>query len=119
MGPEGTLISKRLYRQHCTEVGGGFLKDMRRLGRPLDRVVLVDNSPVSLVLCPDNGIICSGWTAEQTGDKELMDLLLLLQQCTQYGSASEFLIRRYGLSAFLDELRGRPDVLEALLCDDD
>eukprot|EP00746_Dinoflagellata_sp_MGD_P059576 gnl/MRDRNA2_/MRDRNA2_25403_c0_seq1.p1 gnl/MRDRNA2_/MRDRNA2_25403_c0~~gnl/MRDRNA2_/MRDRNA2_25403_c0_seq1.p1 ORF type:complete len:204 (-),score=27.29 gnl/MRDRNA2_/MRDRNA2_25403_c0_seq1:190-801(-) len=38
-------ISYRLYRRHCTEIAGGFLKDLRLLGRPMDQVVLVDNSP--------------------------------------------------------------------------
>jgi hypothetical protein len=28
----------------------------------MERVVLVDNSPVSLALCLDNGIIVSNWT---------------------------------------------------------
>mmetsp|Transcript_77611 Transcript_77611/g.153967 ORF Transcript_77611/g.153967 Transcript_77611/m.153967 type:complete len:313 (+) Transcript_77611:46-984(+) len=111
LDPDQSRISMRLYRQHCTEVGGGFLKDMRRLGRSLDRVVLVDNSPVSLTLCPDNGVIVSSWTAEADGDKELMDLLLLLQQCSQHASSREFLSQRYSIRAFLEELRSQPELL--------
>merc|ERR1712224_43930 len=86
LDPEGKCLAARLYREHCTEVGGAYLKDVRQLGRPLSRVVLVDNSPASLALCPSNGIICKGWTAEVTEDRELLDLLLLLQQCTQGSS---------------------------------
>merc|ERR1719491_993140 len=52
LDPEGKCISRRLYRQHCTEVSGGYVKDMSYLGRPLERVMLVDNSPVSLAMCP-------------------------------------------------------------------
>lgn len=111
LDPDGTCISFRLYRQHCTELSGGFLKDMRRLGRPLEKVVLVDNSPVSLALCPDNGVVVSSWTAEQPGDKELVDLLLLLQQCMQQDSVTGFLARRYGLGACLDRLRCQPELL--------
>jgi len=111
LDPDQSRISTRLYRQHCTEVGGGFLKDMRCLGRSLDRVVLVDNSPVSLTLCPDNGVIVSSWTAEADGDNELMELLLLLQQCSQHASSREFLSQRYGVRAFLEELRCQPELL--------
>jgi len=111
LDPEGRFISTRLYRQHCTEVCGSFLKDMCRLGRPLERVVLVDNSPVSIVLCPDNGIIVSSWTAEGDDDRELMELLLLLQQCEVQTSVQDFLTRRYGIRAFFDTLRRRPELL--------
>jgi len=106
LDPDNTCLSARLYRQHCTEVGGAFLKDMRRLGRPLSRVILVDNSPVSLALCPDNGVLVRGWTAERAQDRELMDLLLLLNQCLQHGPCiPTFLEERYGLRHFLDSLR--------------
>jgi CTD small phosphatase-like protein 2 len=111
LDPEGKCISRRLYRQHCTEVGGGFVKDMSRLGRSLERVILVDNSPVSLAMCPDNGVLVAGWTAEQHNDRELVDLLLLLQQCMQHHSVSDYLSKRYGLRAFLEELRAWPELL--------
>lgn len=111
LDPEGRCLSARLYRQHCTEVGGGFVKDMQRLGRPLERVILVDNSPVSLAMCPDNGVLISNWTAEQETDRELIDLLLLLQQCMQQSSVSDYLEQRYSLRAFLDEIRWRPELL--------
>jgi len=111
MDPDGRCITTRLYRQHCTEVGGGFLKDMHRLGRPLDRVVLVDNSPISLALCPDNGVLVSCWVADQAEDRELVDLLLLLQQCMQQASVPSFLAQRYGLGAFLDKIRECPELL--------
>jgi len=111
LDPEGKCISKRLYRQHCTEVGGGFVKDMGRLGRSLERVILVDNSPVSLAMCPDNGVLVSCWTAEQVNDRELVDLLLLLQQCMQHQSVPDYLTQRYGLRAFLEELRSWPELL--------
>eukprot|EP00931_Biecheleriopsis_adriatica_P040722 TRINITY_DN23330_c0_g1_i1.p1 TRINITY_DN23330_c0_g1~~TRINITY_DN23330_c0_g1_i1.p1 ORF type:complete len:274 (-),score=39.60 TRINITY_DN23330_c0_g1_i1:111-911(-) len=98
LDPENRCISGRLYRQHCSESGGCYLKDMTRLGRPLERVALVDNSPVSLALCPDNGILVSSWTAEQNDDRELLELLLILQRCVQEVSVPDFLSQRYGRS---------------------
>jgi CTD small phosphatase-like protein 2 len=95
-------ISHRLYRRHCTEIAGGFLKDLRLLGRPMDQVVLVDNSPMSMALNPDHGILVSSWNGDQADDRELVDLLLLLQQCMQCASVPAFLAMRYGLRDFLN-----------------
>lgn len=109
LDPQQQKIAKRLYRQHCQDTNGTFFKDLRELGRPLDRAVLVDNSPVSLMLCPDNGVLVSSWTAEQVGDRELLDLLLLLQECAERPSVQGFLAERYGLAAFQQELFRRPE----------
>lgn len=79
LDPHRRNIAQRLYRQHCRDMAGSFLKDLREIGRPLDRSMLVDNSPVSLMLCPDNGVLVSSWTAEASDDRELLELLLLLQ----------------------------------------
>ena len=62
-------------------------EDLRRLGRPMERMVLVDNSPVSLGLCLDNGVIVSNWTADNPADRELLELLLLLQSCAKQASS--------------------------------
>lgn len=114
MDPEGKWISKRLYRQHCTPVPCGpgqiiFLKDMSILGRPVERVILVDDSPISHMMSPDNGIVVSPWTADQTSDVEISALLILLREIhrcvSETGSATEHLIERYGLRAFFDSLR--------------
>lgn len=105
-------LSGRLYRQHCTERGGGFLKDLRSLGCPMDRSVLVDNSPVSLVLCPDNGVLVSSWLGEEDRgeDRELMHLLLLLQECAQHDSVPKFLKDRFCFREFLEGLVRRADL---------
>ncbi|CAE7482454.1 Ctdspl2 [Symbiodinium pilosum] len=112
LDPERKRISTRLYRQHCVERSGAFLKDLRRMGRQMDRCLLVDNSPVSLALCPDNGVVVSSWTAEDPEDNELMELLLMLQQCEEEVSVPKFLGQRYGLRAMVDLLRRRPELLE-------
>eukprot|EP00927_Polykrikos_kofoidii_P039815 TRINITY_DN34123_c0_g1_i1.p1 TRINITY_DN34123_c0_g1~~TRINITY_DN34123_c0_g1_i1.p1 ORF type:complete len:399 (-),score=45.27 TRINITY_DN34123_c0_g1_i1:219-1415(-) len=111
LDPDGTCIAARLYRQHCTEVQGAYLKDVRRLGRPVSRIVLVDNSPVSLTLCPDNGIIVKGWHAEKGEDSELMDLLLVLHQLAQSRSPEVFLKHRYGLDEFFQAIRRQPELI--------
>jgi len=107
LDPQREFIAHRLYRQHCTEIYGGHFKDVRRLGRRIEDVVLVDNSPLALGLCPDNGVLVSSWFGDDYADTELLDLIRLLEHCTDAACPSlpEFLIARYGISEFLRLLR--------------
>ena len=41
------IVAARLFRDDCTFYRGMFVKDLKRLGRDLDRVIIVDNSPNS------------------------------------------------------------------------
>ena len=36
------VVTQRLYRQHCTSLSGGHVKDLSKLGRDVSRTVLVD-----------------------------------------------------------------------------
>lgn len=59
--PTGQLVHHRLYREHCTETNGTYVKDLERLGRPLERVAIVDNSPVAYSFHPDNAVAIPSW----------------------------------------------------------
>jgi len=105
LDPDHACVSYRLYRQHCTEIGGGHFKDMRRLGRRLEDVVLVDNSPLAVGLSPDNAVLVSSWFGDDDSDVELLDLLRILEQCCLHASIPAFLAEQYGFSAFLERQR--------------
>lgn len=60
--PEGTLFSKRLYREACVMYRGLCVKDLRQLGRSMGDVVLLDNYVYSFGLTLDNGIPITPWT---------------------------------------------------------
>mmetsp|Transcript_81017 Transcript_81017/g.224104 ORF Transcript_81017/g.224104 Transcript_81017/m.224104 type:complete len:320 (-) Transcript_81017:153-1112(-) len=105
LDPDHTCVAYRLYRQHCTEIAGGHFKDMRRLGRRLEDVMLVDNSPLAAGLSPNNGIFVSSWFGEDYADVELVDLLTVLDQCCLEASIPAFLAKRYGFGAFLQQQR--------------
>jgi RNA polymerase II subunit A small phosphatase-like protein len=77
--PTGTLIHHRLYRQHCTNTNGLFVKDLSLLGRPLERVVIVDNSPTAFLWHPRNAIQCTSWF-DDNSDSELNDLISLMDE---------------------------------------
>ncbi|EPR62486.1 Dullard family phosphatase domain-containing protein [Toxoplasma gondii RUB] len=104
LDPDRRLVHHRLYRQHCTMINGGYVKDLRLLGRDISRVVLADNSPISMALQPDNGVLVSSWTSDDS-DSELMDLLVLLQHVAQLDSVPEYLRERYGLREWINSHR--------------
>lgn len=72
-------VQLRLYREHCVLIGGCYVKDMRKLGRDLKRVFIVDNSPLSYVLQPENAIPISSWYDDEN-DRELEKTLAHLEQ---------------------------------------
>ena len=71
------VIRHRLYRESCLYLQGLYVKDLSRLGRDLSQVVIVDNSPASFLLQPDNGIPIKSWFSDTT-DCELQYLLTSL-----------------------------------------
>lgn len=73
------LIRHRFYRQHTLPWGPLFLKDLSRLGRNLDKVVIIDNMPDSFMLQPDNGIHIKTWY-DDSEDRALLNLIQLLEQ---------------------------------------
>ena len=42
-----TLCTSRLFREHCHYQNGVYMKDMSCLGRRIEDVILIDNSPNS------------------------------------------------------------------------
>ena len=51
------LIKHRLYREHCLKIDRNlYTKDLRIINRDLSQIVMVDNSAVSFLCQPENGI---------------------------------------------------------------
>ena len=71
------LFKKRLFRTACVEQGGVYMKDLTLVDGDLSRVCLLDNSPASFLLHPDNGIPIESWTHDRK-DRSLPDMLPFL-----------------------------------------
>ncbi|KAG8347373.1 hypothetical protein TRVL_01808 [Trypanosoma vivax] len=78
----------RLYRQHCTQVGErSYKKDLSLLGRPLQRVILVDDRGPEASFQSDNVLFCEPFIIEEVddchdrdkNDDDLLSYLKLLQ----------------------------------------
>ena len=76
-------ITHRLFREHCIQQADGYVKDLSRLGRDLQSVILIDvrnkqNSSLSGTLNPDNLILIKSFVEGK--DDELEQLYPLLQE---------------------------------------
>lgn len=93
--PTGELVHHRLYREHCTEVNGTYVKDLELLGRPLQRVAIVDNSPIAYSFHPGNAIAIPSWY-DCERDLALQHLLPHLEKMARAGNVYDGLndIRR-------------------------
>uniref|UniRef100_A0A7S4UPE6 FCP1 homology domain-containing protein n=1 Tax=Alexandrium monilatum TaxID=311494 RepID=A0A7S4UPE6_9DINO len=76
--PEG-LIHHRLYRQHALPWGPLFAKDLSRLGRDLDRTIIIDNVQENFMKHPKNGIFICTWY-DDPQDTALTELTPLLEE---------------------------------------
>ena len=72
------VVKHRLYRESCTDYGGNFVKDLSRLNRNLERIIIIDNTPSAYLLQPYNAIAISSWFDEPM-DNELLIILELLK----------------------------------------
>jgi len=72
-------IQHRLYRQHALPWGPIFVKDLSRLGRDLDRTLIVDNVQENFMLQPDHGIFIFPWY-DDPHDNALFALTPLLEE---------------------------------------
>ncbi|CAB0020631.1 unnamed protein product [Nesidiocoris tenuis] len=64
----------RLFRESCVFHRGNYVKDLNKLGRDLQKVVIVDNSPASYIFHPDNAVPVASWFDDMT-DTEMLDLI--------------------------------------------
>eukprot|EP00930_Biecheleria_cincta_P034947 TRINITY_DN24083_c0_g2_i1.p1 TRINITY_DN24083_c0_g2~~TRINITY_DN24083_c0_g2_i1.p1 ORF type:complete len:350 (-),score=42.59 TRINITY_DN24083_c0_g2_i1:141-1190(-) len=70
-------IQYRLFRDACTKYKEGYVKDLSRLGRNLEQVIIIDNLPICYALQPENAIPIITWR-DDPDDTELLDLLPIL-----------------------------------------
>ena len=70
-----------LYREHCTIHGptGYMVKDLTRLGRKIENVIIVDNSPNSYYFQPENALPSLSWIKDKQ-DYELRDMMPFLKK---------------------------------------
>ena len=87
---EKKYCQNRLFREHCTLINNAYVKDLKKLGRELKDIVIVDNSPLSYSLNPENGIPVGTWI-EDKRDRELYNLMPILEFLSGVNDVREFI----------------------------
>lgn len=77
LDPTGVFTS-RLFRESCVFHRGNYVKDLNLIGRDLNKVIIIDNSPASYIFHPSNAVPVISWFDDPT-DTELLDILPFLE----------------------------------------
>jgi len=101
-----TVFRHRLFRDSCVFHEGNYVKDLGLLGRDLDKILIVDNSPISYAFHPENAVAVRTWFDDPT-DRELLELIPLLEKLAECSDIYEVLCKNYmGNQAKAKELYG-------------
>ena len=71
----GTPASNRFFRENCTTKCGYSVKDLTLIGKPLSRILMVDDTEGSAMMQPRNLVRISPWYGNEE-DRVLMSQLL-------------------------------------------
>ena len=71
-------FSERLYREHTTQIGAKYIKELSKLGRDLSKIIIVDNLSQCFKMNNENGILISSFFGEDENDKALIELQKIL-----------------------------------------
>ena len=88
-----------LYRQYTLIEGNNFVKDLSRLGRPLNRTIIIDNIQNNFYKQKNNGILIKPFLGEDKNDTALIDLIPIL-----INIAKDDIDVRNGLMKYRDEI---------------
>ncbi|KAL5732202.1 protein-serine/threonine phosphatase [Ranunculus cassubicifolius] len=84
------LISYRLYRDSCKELGGRYVKDLSEIGRALKNVVLVDDNPNAYVFQPENALPVQPFV-DDLKDSELEKVIKFFEKADEFDDMREAL----------------------------
>lgn len=76
--PSPGFIMYPLFRVHTRYVDGKYVKDLKYLNRPLEKVVMLEANPDAWSANPDNTVKMAPWKGEKS-DRELVALIPFLE----------------------------------------
>ena len=99
---ERTYFDHVFYRQHTIIVGNDFVKDLTKIGRPLNSTIIIDNMPQNFKFQKENGIHIKPFYGEDSKDRTLYELMPILLDIAKEGGDV-----RYGLNKYRNEIIGK------------
>ena len=85
----------RLYREHAIIIDNEFVKDLTKIGRPLDKIIIIDDMPQNFKLQKENGIIIRPFWGEDYNDVALYNLIPILKNIAEGGGDVRVGINKY------------------------
>ena len=104
LDPTGSLISGKLFRQHCSNADGSLVKDFRVIGnRKKENVILVDNLIYSYAADLENGIHIKSYVNGRD-DYELEYLANVLEKLEIGQNVPQFIETNFRFKQFYQNL---------------
>ena len=82
-------------RQHTIIIGNDFVKDLTRIGRPLNSTIIVDNMPQNFRFQKENGICIKPFWGQDSNDKTLYNLIPILIDIAKIGGDVRINLNKY------------------------
>ena len=70
-----------------------FVKDLTRLGRRIEDIIIIDNNPQSYLFTPQNAIPCTAWY-DNRADDELRQLVPVLEKLARFKGDVRRILRK-------------------------
>ena len=83
------------YRENTNIINNDFVKDLSKLGRSLDRIIIIDNMPQNFRLQKENGIYIKSFWGEDNNDVALFDLIPILKNIAISGDDVRTGLKKY------------------------
>ena len=90
-----SLIDHRLYKEHCTLYNNDLIKDISNIGRPLDKVIIIDNEEQNYRLQKENGINIKSFYGNNINDDILFQLSEILINISKSEDDARNMIKKY------------------------
>ncbi|CEG50492.1 TFIIF-interacting CTD phosphatase, including NLI-interacting factor (involved in RNA polymerase II regulation) [Plasmopara halstedii] len=88
------VIRYRLYREHCVQYEGSYVKDLSLLDRDISQTIIVDDTPMAYTFHPQNAIGCSSFFDDRD-DCELESILTFLTTIQDVNDVRDHLPRLF------------------------
>ena len=83
-------IKYKLTREHCTFLNGIYIKELKKLNRNLNDIIILDNSPFAYSFDNDNGLPIKAWY-EDKNDNELDKVFPLIEFLSNVKDVRKFI----------------------------
>ena len=89
------IFDYKLYRQHTLIYNNEIVKDISKIGRPLNKIIIVDNLVQNFRLQKENGIMIKAFWGEDAYDNALFELKEILNKIANEFDDVIFVVGRH------------------------